>query len=321
MAGVDGRVQEFGPADDGFHLDSAGDDWWATETSWFSFHHPGRGLGGWLYTMVRPNIGTVAGGVWVWDASSALPWEALYNASYTSLPLASGSDLRDVVLPTGVGVRMLDPGMRYALAYDDPGRLRVDLEFVGVMAPRPLTTGGSTFGRASHFDQIGAVTGTVEVLGEVLEIDCLAVRDRTWGRRPEDRPRRAVYLTGAATPTDGFVAVTRHVDGAEVVSYGFLLRSGRAVDLVSGVRRVVRDEANGWITAIEVDLVDVEGRTASLVGHAVSRIIVNRHTFIDVNSLVRWDMDGLEAWGEDQDMWPVHDWAAFRRTARPGAGS
>ena len=51
------------------------------------------------------------------------------------------------------------------------------------------------------------------------------------------------------------------------------------------------------------------------MGEAVSRIVLNRHTFIDINSLVHWDLDGAEAWGEDQDMWPVHRWAQFRRGA------
>ena len=41
------------------------------------------------------------------------------------------------------------------------------------------------------------------------------------------------------------------------------------------------------------------------MGTPVSRMIINRHTFIDINSLIRWDLDGDEAWGEDQDMWPV----------------
>ena len=39
-------------------------------------------------------------------------------------------------------------------------------------------------------------------------------------------------------------------------------------------------------------------------------MIINRHTFIDINSLVRWELDGAVAWGEDQDMWPVHRWAS-----------
>jgi hypothetical protein len=45
----------------------------------------------------------------------------------------------------------------------------------------------------------------------------------------------------------------------------------------------------------------------------VSRIIINRHSFIDINSLIRWELDGVEAWGEDQDMWPVHTFSAARR--------
>jgi hypothetical protein len=59
--------RRFTDRDDRFHFSEMGEDWWATETAWFSFHHPGRRLGGWLHTMVRPNIGTVAGGAWVWD--------------------------------------------------------------------------------------------------------------------------------------------------------------------------------------------------------------------------------------------------------------
>ena len=45
-------------------------------------------------------------------------------------------------------------------------------------------------------------------------------------------------------------------------------------------------------------------------------MIINRHTFIDINSLVRWDLDGVEGWGEDQDMWPVHTFAARQRARR-----
>ncbi len=58
---------------------------------------------------------------------------------------------------------------------------------------------------------------------------------------------------------------------------------------------------------------DMDGRTLHAVGEPVSRMIINRHSFIDINSLVRWDLDGTTAWGEDQDMWPVHTFADARR--------
>ena len=43
----------FTERDDRFHFEAMAGDWWATETAWFSFSHPERRLGGWLYTMVR----------------------------------------------------------------------------------------------------------------------------------------------------------------------------------------------------------------------------------------------------------------------------
>ena len=64
---------------------------------------------------------------------------------------------------------------------------------------------------------------------------------------------------------------------------------------------------------MSIDATAEDGGVLRAVGEPVSRMIVNRHTFIDINSLVRWDLDGQEAWGEDQDMWPVHTFAAASR--------
>lgn len=303
----------FTPRDDGFHFADMGNDWWATETAWFSFHHPERRLGGWFYTMARPNIGTIAGGAWIWDDSAHLPWEVLYSANYSALPIPEGQDLTDITLPTGVSIKVLKPCMSYALGYDDGERLQANLRFDGVMPPEPLTATGSTFGSAHHFDQIGRVTGELRLHGEPIPIDCLAVRDRTWGRRPEDRPRQAAYITGAAAADHGFLAVTNAGPDGDAVAYGFLRRDGRTISLAGGERRVVRDPATGFTARVELSAKDKDGRVLEAVGESVSRIVINRHTFIDVNSLVRWDLGDAVAWGEEQDMWPVHRWARMRR--------
>ncbi len=314
--------RRFTDRDDRFHFSEMGEDWWATETAWFSFHHPGRRLGGWLYTMVRPNIGTVAGGAWVWDDAAHLPWEALYSANYSALQLPRDQDLDNCRLPNGVSIKVLEAGQRYAIGYTDAGRLVVDLVFAGVMPPEPLTAAGSTFGSASHFDQFGRVTGTITLHGETIDIDCIGMRDRTWGRRPEDRPRRAAYVTGAADASHGFLAVTAPRSDGEPIAYGFLRRDGRTIALAAGDRVVERDPVEGWVTRISLTGRDMEGRALNATGVPVSRIIINRHTFIDVNSLIQWDLNGVQAWGEDQDMWPVHEWARRRRarrsSARPG---
>jgi hypothetical protein len=311
----------FEPHDDRFHFAEMSGDWWDTETSWFSFHDPDRRLGGWIYTMVRPTIGTVAGGAWVWDDSAHLPWEVLYSANYTALQLPDGADLDDISLPTGASIKVLRPGNSYALGYEDRDRLALSLRFDGVMPPEPLTAVGSTFGSATHFDQVGRVTGDVVVAGETIAIDCLAFRDRTWGRRREDRPRKAAYVTGAASDQHAFLAVTDGRTPEEPISYGFLRRDGETVSLASGNRHVERDPSNGWIARIRLSAVDRAGRTLEAIGEPVSRIIVNRHTFIDINSLVRWTVAGEEAWGEDQDMWPVPAWADRQRNLRRQASA
>ena len=184
------------------------------------------------------------------------------------------------------------------------------------MPPEPLTSTGSTFGRSHHFDQIGRVSGEIVLHGETIPIDCLAVRDRTWGRRREDRPRQAAYVTGVATTQHGFLAVTNVEADRNPVAYGFLHRDGRTLPLTQGERRVERDGSNGWITRVEIQAQDAEGRELLAVGTPLSRIVINRHTFIDVNSLIQWDINGEGGHGEDQDMWPVHRWSRMRRTAR-----
>lgn len=306
----------FSEADDHFHFDLLKDDWWGTETSWFSFHHPDRKLGGWFYSMFRPNIGTVAGGAWIWDNTAHLPWEVLYSANYSALELPPGTLLADCQLPTGVSIKALQTGQRYRLGFDDGERLQADLIFDGVMPPEPLTGTNSTFGKASHFDQLGRVTGTITLHGEEIAIDCIGMRDRSWGRRPENRPRQAAYVTGAAENEDGFLAVTSTTPTADPISFGFLRQGGKTLSLTEGEREVVRDPVAGWVQEVRINARAENGASIAAIGVPVSRIIINRHTFIDINSLIRWEFNGMQAWGEDQDMWPVHRWSRRQREAR-----
>lgn len=312
MSAVDPRGGHgLSAADDDLH--ELGDRWWATETVWFAFHHLERGLGGWLYALLRPNIGTCAGGVWIWDATAWSPFEVPYCANASAQRLPAARDLRAMTLPVGWSVRVLEPLQRYALHAEDGDRLRLDLEFDAVMAPAILR-GAPPYDHAAHFDQLGRVTGTIELHGEHLAIDCLSARDRSWGPRPEHRPRRLSYDFGVAARGHGFLCTTDpdHPDG-DVVTHGFLLRDGEVAPLARGRRRVERDPATGTVAREVITGQDRRGRTFTATGETVSRIAVNRHTAVTWTSLVRWDLDGEAAAGEDQDLWPVHDWSAFRR--------
>ncbi len=309
-------IAEFTEADDHFHFARLSTRWWETETAWFSFCHPQRRLGGWFYTMVRPNIGTVAGGAWIWDDTAHLPWEVPYSTNYTAQRLPDNADLTDILLPTGVAIKRLEPLKRYQLRYHDQGRLEADLCFDAVMEPRALRRAGSVFKQASHFDQFGRITGEIILHGETIAIDCLSMRDRSWGPRAEHRPTKNAYVTGMASPRDGFLAVTRWEGGVEQIAYGFMIRDGEIADLVTGTRHVERCPRNGWVTSMTIQAKDERGRSLHATGERLSGIIINRHSFIDSNGLMRWTINGHPGHGEDQDMWPVHDWSAMRRAVR-----
>ena len=314
-------MADFTARDDGFHFAQMSDRWWETETAWFAFCHPARKLGGWLYTMARPNIGTVAGGAWVWDDTAHLPWEVPYSANYTALRLPRDQDLTDIALPTGVRIRALEPLTRYALGFEDEGRLTLDLTYTAVMPPRPLRKGDSSFKHLNHFDQFGHVGGTMVLHGERIDIDCLAIRDRSWGPRPEHRPGKSAYVTGIASKDDAFLAVTKWNDDADPIAYGFMIRDGETGDLVSGRRIVERDPATGWVRRIVIEGRDEFGRALHAEGERLSGIVINRHSFIDSNGLIAWNINGKKGHGEDQDMWPVHRWSEFRRNGRKGSAS
>ena len=245
----------FGPDDDDFHDEVLTDHWWETETQWFSWNVPERRLGGWTYSSARPNAGLCNGGVWVWDDRASYSWELPYHVEYSGLrlPPRAERDMRDFEWPTGVHVRAIEPLTRYEIRYHDEGALELDLRFDAIMAPNPHPVGVAPFVRGTHFDQAGRVTGTMILDGETVAVDCFATRDRSWGPRPQGRPRKRPprdsaiggvggigYSFGTASPGDSFLVYSVPGTDDDPVVCGYLLRDGRYAHVTLG-RTPARD--------------------------------------------------------------------------------
>lgn len=87
--------------------------------------------------------------------------------------------------------------------------------------------------------------------------------------------------------------------------------------LLDGIREVERDPDHAFLRRIRVEAEDGDGRRFTAVGTSLSRMampIPGVHGVV-WTSLVNRTVDGEQAWGEDQDAWPIHTWSAFRRTA------
>jgi len=311
---MDDDTPMFGPEDDALHEPS--EDFYETETFWFSFFVPERSIGAWLYTSVRQRAGVTAGGLWLWDAEAVEPWAIPFFQQFAWLKLPTERGPERLSFANGTSIVRRTPLMAYDLTFEDRQRIRVDLQFDAVEPPVPLLTGAPPYPQGHHFDQTGRVTGSFVLDGERTEVDCYAMRDRSWGPRAERGYRRVGYTWGASADTS-FLTYTAPTAAADDVYTGYLRRDGQVARIVEGRRRLDRHPQHGWVTGMEITATDEFGRRLEATATTSSRMILPGSTSICINTLLTWTVDGVELVGEDQDVWPIHEFrAAVREAAR-----
>ena len=223
---------------------------------------------------------------------------------------------------------MREPQRVFDLTYRDPDGddLSFDLTFTAVMDPLTTKTSGPDGG---HLDQLGRFTGTLVLDGETIEVDSYGARDRSWGR---PQPVRALPDVGGRVEGHRDAVQPRHVRHRVVpqaitanvtddypMIMGFFLRDGEVSRLSKGRRAILgRDDATGTVTRVLVEGIDELGRELHAEGETVSRFVnFCNENLVGWNYLVRWDIDGVEAWGEQHENYST---GAFRRYLRARQG-
>ncbi len=292
--------------DDTLHERTA-DPWW-TETVWFAWMVPERNLLGYFYPVFRPNLGIQFGGVLVVDPSAVLPWELPFFEYDWHRTLSPDLDLRHMRLDNGMRLDCKEPAMVYEIGYEHPD-LTLDLRYEAVMPP--LVTRGTPPFNNGHIDQIGRVTGTMVLRGEEAGVDCFAMRDRSWGPRQDGRQPKVGYAYGTASADSAFLSISIDRKGIDRVSTGFHWRDGVWSRLCDGHRSVDRD-GEGRPARIDIEGADELGRPVRAVGTVLSRQVFTAYpSMFCWNSLVKWSYDGVECFGEDQDVWHPRKWRDY----------
>jgi hypothetical protein len=261
-------------------------------------------------------------------------------------------DLRDLAFPNGgFHVKMLNPLMDYQVGYSDPeANFAIDFEHRSVHPPHRFTPGEAPCVHNPHLDQLGHIVGELTLAGERIPIDCYSVRDRTWGPRtshhshsdapaPSERPPRVAdpggprwreierergrgriqYIFGHTDDQTGFLSFVRPQDGDakgwSPLNMGWLLKGGEfaRLDKTRSRMKNYRDPVTGWSAHMEVELVDVLGRSMEAEGTAESHMCENG---AGSNALMRWEYDGKIGWGEDQDGWRASHFVRMRNALR-----
>ncbi|UIX31970.1 hypothetical protein [Streptomyces sp. GQFP] len=299
------------PADDDLHPPATDDPFW-TETAWFAFAVPERRLTGFVYPVFRANQRICSSGVYLWDDTGETDLDCLYAHNYWHIPLPDS--LTSMRLPSGLSYDVLEPLRSYRVRYDSHD-LRVDLTYDGLVEP-VLTP------RADHLDQPCRVQGEIVLLGERIEVDGFEFRDKSWSVRSDhslvlpDDVAHGSYMYGVTAET-AFLARTTGADPDrdQVRRGGWLLRDGVTSPLVEGTRRAEREPGRPP-TRVVVEGRDELGRTFTATGDTVNHFAFRSTPAMSPwVSGVQWTIDGVPAWGENQE-WSLTGRA---RRARPPA--
>jgi hypothetical protein len=310
-------------ADEYLHK-ASGDPYWS-ENSLLSFNAPERNLCGFIYFYFRPNMNLVVAGPAIWDHTGEDVYNCLYYGWDQHLTIPPDAEMFDFELSNSLTCKMIKPQQEYRLGYNRHG-VKFDLTWTALAEPHymKLAKGGDVDPgiknwvaneeefSVGHYEQSGRMQGTVDIRGDVIDIDSGALRDRGWGPRYADiaDPLRAGWpycfvSTDSAWhlyPTQALPLEEDPIEGTtETATTGFYIRDGIKAQIIEGTRRAERGRDGRVLTQV-VDCVDELGRELHAVGETVTWLKwpINSD-ILNWWCMVKWEYDGHVAYGDDQD--------------------
>ena len=314
-----GRVAD---ADDFLHSDVQLEDFTLTETYWFNFYVPERGLSGALYCWMHKNLGTCTSGVWVYQGlkSHHLQCEHFNVQQHLPYPTREG---RMVTVPhIGIEIEVLEPLKRHALRYRDAATgTALELWTSALMPP-------AVRGNGFHFEQAMRISGTLTLAGEKIPVDSMTVRDRSWGQARSEDPAKHPPLDWSVGVLDNGATAfnilacddpTRHPGWREryhmtpekALRDGWIYHNATLEHITRLSQFIERDSAHMHVpTGYHCEFETASGTRHVLDGRVVSRcpwgVWPNLHSSFN---FVEWTLDGRSGWGDLQDSY----WIEFLR--------
>jgi len=281
------------PNDDFFH-DPVNDERWWSETYWFSFDDPGTGLSGTFYPLLRKNLDIAALTVAIWGPDRDTTWRAPYYRAYWHLkpPVFENN----VMSLEGLTYEILEPLNRYRVTYEDGDTFSADLTITGItenFVPIAVPEVG-------HWDQPARVEGSLRFGDQEVALNCLGMRDRSWGPRLDSNTARASYVYGL-TEHSSFLVITQMSKEPWSVS-GYLELDGVRSPIADASHEIEHD-AWGRANAVLITGKDEMERDLNIYGRARNHLGKQASPgYFAWMSMFEWNFEG-GAIGQFQDVW------------------
>jgi hypothetical protein len=284
-----------------------------TETQYFGFCVPAERIQAFCYLWHHPNLHIVSGGLFVFQGHkpTVVHGELCdFRCFMNDSPLKN--DLYEYRLENSYSVKVIEPLKRHHLSYADATRSNsVDLDFRAVQPP-------VMFGDGNHFEQAMKVTGKLELRGKHHDVDCFTVRDRSWAKsRPEENfpVPTGSWMMGVFNEDFAFGAsVFDQKDTAlelrgelarpieKTLVGGWLHRDGRVGRVITAHKRIIRDPKTFLAQYVELAMTDEHGRSIQVRGTSTASTIWQTWANMVLPICqMRWECDGLVAYGECQE--------------------
>jgi hypothetical protein len=286
-----------------------------TETWAYMFWMPKQKIGAIIYIWVHPNLEVLTGGLTVYRGHKS----HRLQAEIFDIPIFNAADRcisdsgRDIRVPNGMRVQILDPFKTMRITYRDQLRgNHVDLTFTAASIPIMRES-------RKHFEQLMDVKGSLSLRGKKMQVACWGSRDRSWGEpRPENSYSIPPYTwmtgrfpSGIMWSANGHDDPKRSPEWAklfkvaerDVFKDGWVYRQDEARRIVSYSKLTKRDPRTRRPLTHDIRFTDDQGLEYHIRGEVIASIPwggwFNMTCFI---CATRWTLGKEVGYGDTQEV-------------------
>jgi len=296
------------------HVTQPGDT--LSETWLYMWYVPEERISAFAYVWVHPNLGVLTSGLTVYQGHLEHPLEAeIFDIrAYLSASLVrEGGNGRDVRIPNGMRIQIIEPLQSIHLTYEDADRNHVvDVHFTAASPPIMREN-------ERHFDQVIRTQGRMVLAGREYRVDGFGLRDRSWGELRPEHPYPIppyTWLTGTFAQSKLSWHLCAFDDPAQLPDWldrmpvpekifreGWVYRDGEMLRLLEGTQLTTRDPQSRRPLTVRVRLVDRRHRTYEIHGTLVASTSWSPWPNMRCRlGLARWEMAGEIGWGDIQEV-------------------